>query len=678
MRDTKLIYIFIFLFGILKSQTDTNLLVHASTKTLKKLGVNALNQHDPTTAIPFFEAYIKRNKTDAKIMNLLAVSYFAIRDYERAQKMFLNAYTTNKEKVPEALYYHALMQKSNGLYDSAKINFQKFKKAYKGSEKKLKKQANKEVAFCDSIQKTLGKQNKIIIQHLDTNINKINTEGAPINLDDNTLVFTSLRTEKKEFLIEDDTAQHPIKRKLYVAKRKYNIWRFVGEFASGLNDEDFNTGNACFSPDRKRVYFTRCKLNMNDEMICAIYVSEKNGNVWSEPVKLPKNINNPKYSSTMPAVNIDPSKGNDVIYFVSNNKKGKGGLDIWYTVFDKKKNIYKEPKNAGTKINTIQNEMSPFFDSETRSLYFSSEGLGGLGGYDVIKAIGDGKKWLSVENLGQPVNSGADDIYYTISTNREEGFFVSNRKGGNALKNSTCCDDIYYYKHMEYVKINLVGNVSDILDPFEIIAQSKLDIYIKDKKTQEKILVKTIESDDSGNYNTSLEPGQDYVIVARKKDYLGTTEEVSTKDIIVNKELKANLRLAKKSKKPISIPNIQYAFGRAELLESSKLILDTVILRLMISNPELIIEIQSHTDSKGNDKFNEKLSQKRAESVVNYLIAKGISIKRLIPKGYGETKPIAPNENADGSDNPEGRALNRRTDFSIIGVLDDEESLLVE
>lgn len=661
------------LIGIAKSQSDTGMVKNLKQKTLKKLGKNSLQQHDPTSAITFFEAYLKKSKPDAKTLNLLASAYLEIRDYEKAQRTFLSAYNLNKEKVPEALYYHALMQKSNGQYDSAKINFQRFKKEYKGSDKKLKKLAGKEVSFCDSVQKLVGKETKIIIQHLDTAINKVNTEAAPVNLDDNTLIYTSLRTNKTEYLIEDDTAQHPIKRKLYVAKRKYNVWRFAGEFGSNFNDDDFNTGNACFSPDRKRVYFTRCKIDINEKMICAIYVSEKIGNEWTEPVKLPKIINNNKYSSTMPAVTTDPAKGNDMIYFVSNDKKGKGGTDIWYTVFDKKKKTYKIPKNAGPKINTVQNEMSPFFDNETRALYFSSDGLGGLGGYDIYKATGDGKKWLNVENIGQPFNSGADDIYYTISTNRQEGFFVSNRKGGNALKNSTCCDDIYYYKHTQFIKIMLSGNISDILDPFDPVTNANIDIYIKDKKTQEKILVKTLLSDDAGNYKTSLEAGQDYFIAVRKKDYLGTSEDVTTKEITVEKEIKINLSLAKKSKKPIHIPNIQYEFGRAELMEISKITIDTTVLRLMIANPELIIEIQSHTDSKGNDRFNEKLSQKRAESVVNYLITKGIDSKRLKPKGYGETKPVAPNEHADGSDNPEGRALNRRTDFNIIGVISEEE-----
>jgi OmpA-OmpF porin, OOP family len=671
VRDIKRICFLMLLSFALHSQTDTLLVKNASGKTLKKLGKNALQQNDPSSAITFFEAYLKNNRNDAAAMYLLGQSYLQIRDYDRAQRQFLAAYKTNKEKAPEALYYHAQMQKSNGLYDSAKTNFQTFKKEYKGNEKALKKLATREIVLCDSVQKLVNSENKIIIQHLDSTINKINTEGAPVNMDDNTLVFTSLRTEKKEFIIEDDTAQ-VVKRKLYLAKRDGNNWKYAGEYGSNLNDINVNTGNACFSPDRKRIYFTRCKPNFNEVMTCALYVSEKNGDEWSEPVKLPKTINNPKYTSTMPAVTTDPAKGNEVIYFVSNKDGSKGGMDVWYTIYDKKNKIYKAPRNAGSKINTSEDEISPYFDNETRTLYFSSNGMGGLGGFDVFKATGDGKKWLATENIGQPINTGADDIFYTISTNREEGFFVSNRKGGNALKNNTCCDDIYYYKHSQYVKINLSGKVSELIDPNLIVANATIEVYIKDKKTQEKFLIKTINSDSLGNYSTNLEADRDYFLVVKKNDYLGASEDVTTVGITQSKNISKDLAVSKKPKEPIHIPNIQYEFDKSNILEASKIAIDTTIFELMEANPELIIEIQSHTDNKGSDQYNEKLSQKRAESVVKYLISKGIKPEKLKAKGYGESKPIASNENTDGTDNPDGRAQNRRTDFKIIGVIDAE------
>ncbi len=653
------------------AQTDSVLIRRSTPKQLKKLGKSAVLQKDPSSAINFFEAYLKTNKNDGQVMYLLAQSYYEIGDYENAQKMFLLAYDHKKDQESEALYYYAQMQKSNGRYDSAKANFQKFKKEYKGSEKQLKKQANKEIMFCDSVQKLVGSEKKIIVTHLDSTINKINTEASPLNVDENTLVFASLRTDKIEYVNEEDSSNQA-NRKLYYAKKQGDAWKFEGEYGDNLNMPGFNTGNACFSFDRKRIYFTRCRKNYKEEMICAIYVSEKNGNEWSEPVKLPKTINNPKYTSTMPAVTVDPVKGNDIIYYVTNNKEGKGGMDIWSTVYDKKNKVYKAPKNAGNKVNTSQDEITPFFDNETRTLYFSSEGWGGLGGYDIYKAMGDGKKWLSNENVGQPINSGYDDIYYTIAPNREDGFFVSNRKGGQALKNKACCDDIYTYRHSEYIKIKLNGYVHQKEKPNLPIENAIVEIYIRDKKTKEVALVKTITTDKDGNYKTSIEAGQEYLVIIKKADYMGTSTEVNTQGITTSQEIIRKSFLAQEPKEPIHIPNIQYEFDKAVILESSKIAIDTTVLSLMNANPEIIVEIQSHTDSKGNDLYNEKLSQKRAESVVNYLRSKGISAKRLVPKGYGESKPIAPNDKPDGSDNPEGRAKNRRTDFKIIGKIDVE------
>ena len=196
MTDIKYIIIFILLAFAAQSQTDSMLVKRASPKVLKRLGKSAMEQNDPSSAITFYEAYLEKNSRDAKVMDQLGQAYLQIRDYDRAQKMFLNAYEADVEKAPTSLYYHAQMQKSNGLYDSAKINFQKFKKEYKGPEKILKKQATKEIVFCDSVQKIVTTEKKVIISHLDSTINKVNTEGAPVNIDDNTLIFTSLRTDK--------------------------------------------------------------------------------------------------------------------------------------------------------------------------------------------------------------------------------------------------------------------------------------------------------------------------------------------------------------------------------------------------------------------------------------------------------------------------------------------------
>lgn len=671
MKGIKFILLVLTFSVCATAQTDSLLLNSSNAKTLKKIGKNALLQDDPNSAITFLEAYLKTRYKDAEAQALLGKAYMRTRDYEQARRAFLRAYQIDKEKVPAALYDHALMQKSCNNYDTAKVVFQRFQKEYKGEDKALKKQALREIIFCDSIKSLFGLEPSILIKHLDTVINKVHIEAAPASLSQNELIYTSFRTETKEYVQEDDTTLEK-HRKLYLAKREKGAWVFKGEFGDNFNDDRFHTGNAAFSQDRQRVYFTRCRMNSLDKMVCTIYLSTLVDGKWSEPEKLPAPINYKKYTSTMPSVGADPVKGNDILYFVSDRPGGKGKLDIWYSVYNKKTKVFQAPKNAGAKVNTTENEISPFFDSETRSLHYSSDGSGGLGGYDIFKTLGDGKQWTGHQNLGLPLNSGADDIFYTIATDRQEGFFVSNRKGGNALKNMTCCDDIYYYKLLKYVLVTLSGNVSEMMDPSSNLANAVVEIFFIDKVTKEKVLVKRLSTDTGGNYSTSVEPGHDYFVVVKKDDYLGTSGEFTTQDVLANKNINVDLQLVRKPKLPIHIPNVHYLYDRSELEEGSKIPLDTTVLKLMIDNPEIIVEIMAHTDSKGTDAYNLKLSQKRAESVVKYLLSKGIAPGRLKAKGYGETMPVAPNSNPDGTDNPLGRAKNRRTDFKIIGVIDAE------
>lgn len=673
MTGIRLVIILMALAMQAFTQTDSVTLSRLSAKDLKKLGNNAVTQKDYGTAIDYYKAYLRINKADSKVQYNIAESYRMVRDYESAEKMYLKAYSSNPEKNALALYYYADMCKSSGKYDKAKEHFAKFNKEYKGSESKLKKQAKKEIAFCDSVKNLINQSQKFVIQHLDTSINKAHVELSPVAIDEGTLLYASLRTNKKEYYTEgEDSVNIPV-RKFYTAKKVGNDWRFEDEYLSGTyNKPGENVGNATFTPDGNKMYYTVCKPNWKGITVCAIFMTEKLKGEWTEPVKLSKSINNKNYTSTQPAVCIDPVKGNEIVYFISDRPKGKGGLDIWYFVYDKKRKLYKAPKNAGVKINTSKDELTPFFDNETRTLFFSSEGWGGMGGLDIYKVTGDNKKWSPVENLGDPINSGADDIYFSIGKNREEGFFVSNRKGGVALKNATCCDDIYSYKHTSYVHLYVAGNVKELLkDSKKNLDSALVDVYLIDKKVGEPVLVKSVPTDKEGNYKTSLEAGQEYKLVARKPNYINTTSAslISTRNESQDKTFESHFTLSKVPAKAIAIDNINYEFDRSDLTKNSTITIDTTILKIMQLNPDIIIEISAHTDDKGSTEYNQKLSQKRAESVVAYLISKGISRDRLKAQGYGESAPIAPNRNKDGSDNPEGRAKNRRTEFKIIGTI---------
>lgn len=665
------IFIFVSVFGF--AQIDTLQLKLTTAKDLKKRGNNAVLQDDYNSAIIYYTRYLKVQPKDSKVEFKLAECYRKIRNYEKAEFYYDKAYKGNPQKNATALFYYASMLKTHGEYDKAKESFTKFSKEYKGEEKELKKLSKQEIAYCDSAKAIAAKPPKQIVQHLDTTINKVHVELSPVSISENEMLYASLRSNQNEYVLEgDDSANVPV-RKFYSAKKENGEWKFTGEFQGGeFNVAGENVGNAAFTPDRKKMYFTRCKPNWKGIMVCAIYMTQKVDDRWTEPVKLPKTINNPNYTSTMPTVAMDLQKGNEIVYYVSNRKDGgRGGLDIWYFVYSKKSKMYKAPKNAGVKINTPKNEMTPFFDNETGTLYFSSEGWGGLGGLDVYKVTGDSKKWTERQNVGQPINSGADDIYYTISKNREEGFFVSNRTGAVSLKHATCCDDIYSYKQTSYIHLKAEGNVKELLSggTEKNIDSAYVELYMLDKAQNTEILVQSVPVDKDGNYTAHVEAGMEYKLVAKRPNYLSATDNLSTKDKMKDETFVTNFKLTKLPTHAIAIENISYEFDKSDLTASSKNILDTTIYKIMVLNPEIVVELGSHTDSKGSTEYNQKLSQKRAESVVNYLVSKGIPAQNLKAQGYGETQPVAPNKNKDGSDNPEGRAKNRRTEFKIIGTI---------
>jgi OmpA-OmpF porin, OOP family len=669
VKGIKLVLLFLLPFSLLAQPDSTLVKASKEARTLKKLGRNSLKQGDPVSAAMFLKAYEKKRPKDHGALMLLGTAQLEMRDYEGARQTFGRAYSADHRKNTTALYYYALMQKVAGSYDSARAAFVTFRKEYKGAEKALKRRAAKEISFCDSIRSIMGIKNKVVVSRLNNAINKVNAESAPVMLDDRTLLYSSLRTDRTEFTSAEDSTGP--KRKLYLARRSGSDWIFAGEFGA-LNDPSYNVGNAVLNEAGNRMYFTKCRRNVHGKMICQIYASNLTGDTWSEPEKLLSPVNSNRYTSTMPATGIDPVKGYEILYLVSDRKKGRGGLDIWYTTYDRKKQKYKPLRNAGSRINSAGDEITPYFDHVNRTLYYSSDAMGGLGGFDIFRATGDGRRWIAVENLGKPYNSGADDIYYFPGKDKREGFFVSNRPGGNALSHATCCDDIYRFRNPEDVKVIVRGTVFDALEDSRTIPQASIDLVLEDPRTHEKIVVSTTMSDSKGTFTFEAEADKEYKLRVRKTDYLSNIESFNTMNLVDPKRVMKNVKIMKQPKDPIVIPNVLYDFDKSDLSVVSKQSIDSMLIGLLTANPELIIEIQSHTDSKGTLVYNRRLSQRRASEIVRYLEIKGIASARLKAKGYGEEMPVAPNENPDGSDNPQGRAKNRRTQFKIIGNLDAE------
>lgn len=381
-----------------------------------------------------------------------------------------------------------------------------------------------------------------------------------------------------------------------------------------LNSE-FEDGTPCISPDFSTLYFTRCKKGKNQQLGCQVYKSVYDGSVWGEPVSVFEEFGD-SITTAHPA--ISPDGG--TIYFVSDMPGGLGENDIWKVTSEG--GGWSDPENLGEEINTPGNELYPFLHADG-TLYFSSDSRVGLGGLDIYKAVKDETGGWILENMKPPINSPEDDFGIVFEGNVERGFFSSSRKGrGN--------DELFSF----------------VLPPLEFAVNG----VVKDERTDQILpgsTVKSVGSDgitvesttgDEGTFRFMLKPGTDYVFIASQPGYLNGKERESTRGLDQSREFDVTIYLAS-IQQVIEIPNIFYDFAKWDLRPESMVSLDNLVETLN-DNPNVTIELMSHTDSRGTPADNEELSQKRAQSVVDYLISKGIAADRLQARGYGESQPI--------------------------------------
>ena len=547
----------------------------------------------------------------------------------------------------------------------------KFKKVARQAEDQgLRKLYKTELAGCDMAIAYKDSADDAVIQHLPETVNNPSSDFSPIPIKENVLVYGSLKEDKEQYYHRDslDSVELPV-RKFYQATKKGEDWVFDGEWPGPFSVEGVEVANGAFSLDSSHFYFTRCEADWKGKVICKIFVTEKSGGTWGEPTPMDESINMPGYSSSHPTVGRESKKKEEVIYFVSDRPEGKGGTDIWYTQYNTRKNLWKAPRNGGTKVNSPGNEMTPYFHPKTKTLYFSSNGKENFGGMDIFKTTGERSKWEPPTNVGKSINSPLDEMDFALKPSGKGGYFISNRPGSQSLFSETCCFDIYEFLYTDFIELIFDGKLLDESDNNCIDEKSVLKVYIVEG--EDKYLAEE-KNMDGCKFDVQLRPGFDYILETTTNGYFSGKAEVSTKGIKKSDTLHQDIQVGKIPAEPIVLKDIYYEFDSPKLTDKAKAAIDTTLLKILNDNPEIVIEISSHTDNKGSDSYNLKLSQKRAESVVKYLIDKGIPEARLVAKGYGETMPIAPNEHEDGTDNPDGRAKNRRTEFKIIGTIDTE------
>ncbi|MBL7765539.1 MAG: OmpA family protein [Chitinophagaceae bacterium] len=620
------------------------------------------------TAEEYYFQLKKEQPRNPYVTYMIAECMWMMRDYPPAAAYYNEAFALAPELYPEAPYKEGVMRKMNGDYETAIKLFEYYIKNYKGKNKKRKLVAARQIEGCKMAINSLNTPGRAFVKNAGPNINTINTELSPMPLGDTALLYATMNSNKIIEVNKD-------KRKDFVSRFMWAPKEFdrtrekdTFEVAMGFNDGKFNdtkyhVGNGSWNPGGSRFYFTKCLEEDSLKITCKIFVSEFTKGTWASPKELDGFINDPESSNTNPFCTTIGKK--EVLYFASNRKlQSAGGFDIWYSIYDPVRKSYRRPQNCGKKVNSWGDDITPFYDSKKGKLYFASNGWSNLGGFDIFSAEGGPSRYTNLKNLGFPINSSADDLYYVQDPGeKDNAYVVSNRLGSYYKKNPTCCDDIW--RVIKEPNFYVKGIVIDESTNEQI---SQVVIKMSDEATN--TLKDTFYSKE-GNFLFYTPMGKNYTITADKPQYISGRTTVSTTGKSAMDPDDTTLVTIYMHKitydYEFHVQNVYYNYDKGDFQPDSYVALDSMV-KFMQDNPSVSVEIRSYTDNHGDDTYNDELSVRRAQAVMAYMAQKGIDRGRMIARGEGKKNPIAPNT-VNGKDNPTGRQYNRRTEFRIIGDL---------
>lgn len=543
---------------------------------------------------------------------LIAEAYWHIGDYRKAGQRYRNL-ITRKVDDSLAVFRYAEALRYDEKYDEARDYYQRYLDSVPGDQRALNA-----LEAMKLTQQWAENPSRFVVQR-EKQLCSRYADYSPAYVAglDNTLIFGSTRdgaTGKRRSAITGQRNGDLFKASFDVQKQRWEKPVSVDgeQLINTTNDE----GGLSMTPDGSQLYFTRCSFDKRKALGAQILVSASSRETWSEAN--PVNLVPDSLVAAHPAISSD----GQTLYFVSDMEGGYGGLDIWKA--EKTSGDWAAPVNLGPDVNTPGNEMFPF-SRDNGELYFSSDFHPGMGGLDIFKAtlIGNENgtdKWR-VENMQSPINSNGDDFSITFLPGRDQGMFASNRKGSNG-------DDLYSFNLPPLVYRTEGQIVNDNTDLREN------EVFVRVIGTDGTNL--KIRSTD-GKFQFRLQPETDYIFAAFKEGFLNSKTNISTVGLTDSKTFDLLLRITP-TDAPINVENIQYEFGKHELLPGSKAALDSLV-DLLNLNPTIVVELMAHTDYVGSLEYNSALSQRRAQSVVDYLIGKGINPRRLVAKGYGETWP---------------------------------------
>ena len=639
------IILIIFLFcNLLYAQTEWTSNSKKAVKYLEE-GLKNLGLQYYDIAYENIESSIKCDKNFVEAYLAMGQLYEETYDYNNASEYYKKADEIKPGLFSMTRYYLARSLFNIANYTDALYYFNEFIDQDKISDK-AKANAKKYIQNCCFAINAIKNPVEFNPVNLGITINTKYDEYWPsVSADENIMVYTTL--------IPIDTSVKSVyanrQEDFYISYRINDIWQKAKSLGPPINTFD-NEGAQSLSVDGKYMYFTACNRN-DGEGMCDIYYSDFENGQWKEPINLGSPVNTTK-SEKQPSISPDGT----TLYFVSNRNDGAGKLDIWYSKkMDNGK--WDIPVNLGDSINTVEDEMTPFIHPDGKTLYFTSNGHVGMGGYDLYmsRKREDGS-WSKPVNLGYPINTQFDEMGMIVNAKGDRAYYSTDQKNGMGK-------DLFYF------------NMPDKLKPVEV-SYIKGKIFDADSKEHLKarfeiIKLKSAEITSAsysdavnGEFLISLPTDNDYALNVSKKGYLFYSENFSFTGIYSQKEpLIKDIPLQPiKEGKSITLNNIFFEHDSYELKKESEIEMNKIIDFLNL-NPGVKVEIGGHTDNTGTTEYNKQLSEKRAKEVVKYLNKQGININRMVAIGYGEEIPVVSNNTE------EGKAKNRRTEFKIIEII---------
>jgi outer membrane protein OmpA-like peptidoglycan-associated protein/tetratricopeptide (TPR) repeat protein len=630
----------------------------------------------------YLKAY-KFNPDNAALNYKIGNCYLSSNERTKSLNYFKESYALNPALSKDIHFkigrgYHLLME-----FDKAIKEFEIHLKKLTADDKLSKKETDKYIRECKTGKDMVKNPTRVWVDNLGKAINTSYPEyGALITADESVLIYTTRRPSEtnKELIngeyMEDVFISH---------KNEDGSWSQATSISNRINTKEHDA-TAGFSPDGLTLFlYYNSGKDEGD-----LYQSKKIEDGWEKPKNMGKNINDNKSWDTGASLSYDGKK----LYFVSNKPGGKGQRDIWESNWDAEKEKWGEAKPIEGKVNTEYEEVGVFMHPDGKTMYFSSNGHKGMGGYDIYSSelLEDGT-WGEPMNIGYPVCTPDNDVFFSISASGKHGYYSSFREDGEGEK------DIYMITFLGKEKVPLLSGednlIAGVTKPVtEELVQAKIEVSFKNlsilkgkvldaetKKPVKSIVdlsdntknekVSEFSTDaETGKFLISLPAGKNYGIAVKSEGYLFHSENFDVPADAGYKEYEKIIYMKKvKVGESIVLRNIFFDLDKYSLKPESKTELDRLLL-LLEENPTLVIEISGHTDTRGSADHNKQLSDDRAKAVVDYLVALGIPRERFEHKGYGEEKPmISDSEIAkirSKEEKEESHGMNRRTEFKII------------